>query len=157
MSEFMLKMRPSNYGHAVAIVREAMGDMQAERAAQSFGDHESYDQRHAWVLRIDKADVGLGGYYIDRYCEGLAWLSYFAVRPQCQGNGYGGGILRYVEGRCVKLGFTRMLIETYTSEQYRPAVAFYHRNGYTVKGSLADYMPDGSTILYLGKDLEVTE
>lgn len=81
------------------------------------------------------------------------WLGWFAVRPGLQNSGIGTGMLESVESRAVKLGYQKILIETYSSPEFDSARRFYTKRGYIPTGLISNYISDGIDMIVYGKSI----
>lgn len=70
-----------------------------------------------------------------------------AVRPDCQGRGLGGALLRHAETLARALGFQELRL--YTNAAFAGNVAFYARRGYLETERAA--IPPGSVTVFMRK------
>ena len=70
-------------------------------------------------------------------------LYWIAVSPTEQRRGLGASLLKKTESMCLKLGGTRMFVDTAGRQQYAPTRAFYERMGYEKAAMLDDFYAEG--------------
>lgn len=66
-------------------------------------------------------------------------LFWIAVHPAQQRGGMGSELLRFVEGEAVRQGGRLLVLETSSSEGFRPAVDFYRKNGFHEVSRIKDF------------------
>jgi GNAT superfamily N-acetyltransferase len=118
-------------------------------AAQGLDDGRTY-----YVWKRGGAVRGLVGlHYMIWGPERNVWLAWFAVDPDCQGQGLGQRLLAAVEAVAAEKGYAKLLVETYQHVDFDKARRFYERNGFAAAGQIADYLPDGSAMIVYAKSL----
>lgn len=113
------------------------------------------DGRRLYVCGADGRIAGMVGlhFYVWGPPENV-WLSWFAVDPGRQGCGTGSRLLAAAVGEAVRLGYATMLIETYASPTFAKATRFYLAHGFRVAGTIAGYLPDGSSMVVLSRSIQ---
>lgn len=82
-----------------------------------------------WVAECGGKISGGGGFYPTKGLpKGYAELSKFHFRPELRGKGVGKRLLKLLESRAAKAGYTHMYIVSY--RQFGKAVAMYEKHGY---------------------------
>jgi GNAT superfamily N-acetyltransferase len=89
--------------------------------------------------------------------EENVWLAWFAVDPVCQGQGLGRRLLAAIEEVAARLGYRKLLVETYEHEDFAKARRFYERNGFQQAGRIGGYLRDGSAMLVYAKSIGQSE
>ncbi|WP_297900433.1 helix-turn-helix domain-containing GNAT family N-acetyltransferase [uncultured Parabacteroides sp.] len=92
---------------------------------------QTFDIKNAeyWVVECSGEILGGGGFYPTKGLpKGYAELSKFHFRPELRGKGIGKRLLRLIEQRAIKAGYTHMYIVSY--HQFGNAVAMYEKYGY---------------------------
>jgi ribosomal protein S18 acetylase RimI-like enzyme len=128
------------------IVRATMPDDVFESAEAL----EDSDKRNLWGFYVKDQLIGCSGYY---YEDGKYFISWTAVRPENQGKGVGQRLITYVLEEIKKHGGTRVGVETYENPMFFNAIMLYLKNGFRLCGFKQNYLRDGSTILYLAREL----
>lgn len=113
------------------------------------------DGRRLYVCDEGGRIVGVAGlhFYVWGPPENV-WLSWFAVDPARQGSGLGGRLLEAAVAEAVRLGHSTMLIETYANPTFAKATRFYLSHGFRVAGTIAGYLPDGSSMVVLSRGIQ---
>lgn len=131
--------------------RWAVRTMQFHFGSQA---HGLDDGRMYYVFKQGGLIVGLVGlHHVIWGPEQNVWLAWFAVDPECQGQGLGRELLAAIERVAVGKGFQKLLIETYAHADFDKARRFYERNGFRQAGQVCDYLPDGSPMVVYAKRL----
>ncbi len=154
-------MSPGDLEECVDLISRAM-DPDEGRYAQTTFDlhfgcqrHGVDDGRRLYVSEEGDRIVGIVGLHF--YAWGPpenVWLSWFAVDPDCQGAGYGRRLLNAALAEASRHGHSKMLIETYSSTTFTKATRFYLAQGFAVAGTVADYLPDGSSMVVLSRSIQ---
>ena len=151
-------MAESDIDAAAALVSRAMNADEGRWATRTMQFHFGCqanaldDGRSYFVHKQGDAIVGLVGLHHAVWGpEENVWLAWFAVDPDCQGQGLGRDLLTAIERIAVTRGFRKLLVETYEHADFDKARRFYERNGFHPIGRIADYLPDGSPMIVYGK------
>ncbi|MDI6806240.1 MAG: GNAT family N-acetyltransferase [Candidatus Aenigmarchaeota archaeon] len=102
-----------------------------------------YFPKKFYVAVEDGEVIGVSGSYV--YDE-RAWLGWFAVKPEYQGNGIGKALLKKAESD-VKDEYERFFVYTGSSKEFAKAREFYKRNGF-VEEQLEKYKFDEDTLIF---------
>jgi ribosomal protein S18 acetylase RimI-like enzyme len=158
--EILLPMEAEDAEDAAALVSRAMNADEGRWAARTmrfhFGckAHGLDDGRSYFVRRQGGAIVGLVGLHHAVWGpEENVWLAWFAVDPDCQGQGHGRELLAAIERTAAAQGFRKLLVETYEHAEFDKARRFYERNGFERAGQIAGYLADGSAMVVYAKRL----
>jgi GNAT superfamily N-acetyltransferase len=81
------------------------------------------------------------------------WLGWFAIHPDKQRQGLGSKLLSAAEEQALALGYSRLLVETYTSREFTSARSFYTKSGYIPAGIISDYIENGVDMIVYSKFL----
>ena len=135
------------FENILPIIARTMPDDVYE-AAESCKDSDS---RNIYGYFDKKKLVGFCGYFYD---EGKYWISWTAVSPEYQRQGIGQTLLNRVFKQLKKLKAKCVYVETYEHPDFFNAVKFYWKNDFRLCGFLNDHLRDGSTVLYLKKEIE---
>ncbi len=93
-------------------------------------------------------------YWQPRGIADRVWdLTMIAVRPELQGRGYGGDLLRSAEDELREHGQRLLLVETSGTAAFDGARAFYRRSGYAEAARIPGYWEDGDDLVLFTKDL----
>lgn len=151
-------MKQDDIDEAACLVSISMNENEGEWAKNTMRfhfdckEHGLDDGRSYFVWKPDEIIKGLAGlhHYVWGPKENV-WLSWFAVDPECQGQGIGQELLLAIEETARGMGYTKFLVETYEHADFDKARAFYTTNGFEKVGSIADYLPEGSEMVVYGK------
>jgi ribosomal protein S18 acetylase RimI-like enzyme len=154
------RMEVTDCAATVQLIQRAMNPEEGAYAETSFRHHFECqrqaldDGRQLYVGVIEesiRAVVGL--HYYNWGPRENIWLSWFAVDPPFQNQGYGTALLRSIIAEAQTKGYSRMLIETYDSNDFQKAITFYHNRGFRGVGRIEDYLPDGTAMIVLAREL----
>lgn len=153
-------MRAGDIDAAVELVRKAMNEHEAAWARTTLEFHFACaargldDSRSYLLYRENERLLGVVG--LHKYIWGPpenVWLAWFAVHPDCHGRGVGGRLVDYVEMLARRAGCRKFFVETYDSTAFDKARSFYLKKGFVEAGRIADYLPDGSSMVVYRKSL----
>lgn len=145
---------------AARLVGRAMDAAEEACARASFAEHFALrgqglsDGRELHVLTLDGALIGIAGLHF--YSWGPpqnVWLSWFALAPEHRGQGLGSLLLRRMMELAKEQGYLRLYIETYSSPAFATARTFYSHHGFVPVGVVADYLPDGASMVVYCRSL----
>ncbi len=145
---------------AVALITRAMNPSEGQWARYTMtahfqcASHGIDDGRSYFVWRLSGKIVGLVG--LHHYLWGPqrnVWLSWFAVDPALQRQGHGRALLKAIEQLALQKGYQKFLVETYNHPDFDKARSFYLSQGFTLVGSIADYLEDGADMIVFAKGL----
>jgi ribosomal protein S18 acetylase RimI-like enzyme len=80
-------------------------------------------------------------------------LYWIATHPGVRGNGYGQGLMRFVERNVSERGGRLLVVETSAKESYKRTVAFYRRLDYEEASRIKDFYDVGDDRLIFVKRL----
>lgn len=60
-------------------------------------------------------------------------------------------MLEYIQGLAVKNGYSKLLVETYESEEFSLAQRFYEQQGFSPAGRIERYIDDSIAMLVYAK------
>jgi len=153
-------MKKEDIDIAVNLIRNSMNDNEGNWARATMDFHfncsaQGIDDGRDYYLWWDKNQLhGIVG--LHRYIWGPpenVWLAWFAVSYERQGMGYGRILLESIEEKAKTAGYHKLFVETYKHPVFEKATRFYKKAGFRVMGSIEDYLPDGSEMIVLGKNL----
>jgi len=163
MQDRKLSIEPMTAEHieeAVSLISRAMNPAEGKWARKTMQyhfnclSHAIDDGRAYYVWKRSEQLCGLVG--LHHYLWGPeqnVWLSWFAVEPGLQRNGYGTALLAAIERIAQEQGYKRFLVETYGHEDFDKARAFYLAQGFAEVGRIGDYIGDGSDMVVYRKKL----
>lgn len=118
-------LRASVEEHEAPKVGTFYDDPHTDRMYQTFRRTDA----EYWIIECNGAVWGGGGFYPTiGLPDGYAELSKFHFRPELRGKGIGKYLLRLIEKRAFKAGYTHLYIVSY--HQFGNAVAMYEKCGY---------------------------
>ncbi len=154
------QLKKNDADKVVWLIAKAMNDDEARWARKTIHSHLTCrragvdDGRRYYVWTQGDSIDGVVGLhcYIWGPPENV-WLAWFAVSPLYQCQGWGSKLLAFIESEALSLGYRMMFIETYESPEFDKARNFYSAKGYTVKGTIKNYLPDGTSMTIMGKQM----
>lgn len=135
--------------YAVPLIKRTMGDELGNRAAYEFAECESTDLWGLWDHDTLMCIAGIGAEISPK----KVWMGYLAVHPDYRRKGLATRGLDFTEAEMANRGYKWCLVETYGSAVFDGAVEAYLGRDYKKVGDLADYLDDGTDIIYLRKRL----
>jgi len=154
----LVSMDESDVEAAVALISRAMNADEGRWAARTMAFHFGClragldDGRTYYVCRRGGDIRSLAGlHHVIWGPEDNVWLAWFAVDPDCQGQGLGRRLLASVEKLAAERGYRKLLVETYEHADFDKARRFYTNNGFAEAGRVAGYLPDGSAMVVYTK------
>jgi GNAT superfamily N-acetyltransferase len=160
IEDMLVPMSESDVEAAVALIARAMNADEGRWAARTmdfhFGcrRHGLDDGRVYYLCRQAGGVRGLVGlHHVIWGPEENVWLAWFAVDPDCQGQGLGRRMLTAVERLACERGYRKLLVETYDHNHFDKARRFYESNGLREAGRVTGYLPDGSAMVVYAKSI----
>jgi GNAT superfamily N-acetyltransferase len=153
-------MSEGDVEEAVSVISAGMNENEAEWARETFAfyfaceKHGLESGREYYVWRHSGEVCGLVG--LHRYRWGPrenVWLSWFAVHPRQQRQGFGRALIAKIVERAQGRGYRKLLVETYDGPTFDKARSFYAANGFREWGRVEGYLPDGSCMIVFGKTI----
>jgi len=145
---------------ACRLIAESMNPDEAKWAEKTmhfhFGckKHGLYDGRYYFVHSVEKRVKALIGlHHYEWGPEENVWLAWFAVKPSCQEKGMGRALLKSVQELAVRMGFSKLFVETYSQPEFRKARKFYKACGFEKAGEIKNYLPGSHDMIVFKKDL----
>jgi ribosomal protein S18 acetylase RimI-like enzyme len=154
------KMEKAAINDAVELITVAMNKDEGQWAKNTMEFHFNSleqgmdDGRDYYLWWKEKKAKGIVG--LHRYIWGPpenVWLAWFAVSPELQGNGYGIKLLNSMFKKAKELAYRKFFVETYMHPDFEKAIKFYKKYGFTEAGKINNYLPDGSEMLVLYKEI----
>jgi len=154
------RMLEQEIGDVVSLIARAMNETEGKWADKTIKfhffceKHGQDDGRAYFTAHLDGKIAGIIG--LHRYIWGpqdTAWLGWFAVDPDFHGQKIGYNLMNEVIKHARNSGYRRLLVETYSDEDFEKARKFYERYGFKVVGNINDYIRDGVNMVVFGLDL----
>lgn len=152
------KMAYTDVGQAATLISRAMNPDEGRWARKTMEYHfkcGSYgidDGRSIFLWRLpERAGLITGIVGLHHYAWGPeqnVWLSWFAIEPKMQGRGHGRALLEVIEAKATALGYTKLLVETYSSPDFEKARGFYVSQGFDEVGYIENYLNEADMIVY---------
>jgi ribosomal protein S18 acetylase RimI-like enzyme len=103
----------------------------------------------------DRRVIGCAGFHIDAEedVEGVYWVDWLYVRPDCHQQGIGGRLLSALEERLSALRARKLYLDVGNESDQPAATAFYLKHGFIKEGELIDYFKDGENKQIFAKRL----
>ena len=153
-------MKKEDIPGAVHLIGHSMNRDEADWADKSMHFHFACaenglnDGRHYFVWRDDQKILGMAGlHYYDWGPVENVWLGWFALDPALHGKRLGSKLFDDMVSLAEKLGFRKMLIETYASPTFEKARKFYRNKGFKRAGKIENYLRDGEAMIVYMKQL----
>ena len=153
-------MRIEQIDTVIDLIANAMNAEEAEWAGQTLDFYfaclaKGLDPaREYFVIQPEQKLIGIVGLHYYRWGPPEnVWLSWFAVDPGYQGQGYARAMLTAIESYALQRGYRKFFIETYASTVFEKALGFYQHMGFQAAGHISDYLADGSRMCVLYKRL----
>lgn len=148
------RMMERDMDEAASFVGRTMDSGEESYARKTMGFHfhcrqQKFDDgRDYYVWRADGRIAGLVGlhHYIWGPRENV-WLGWFAVDSKYRRRGVGRRLLSEICKVAGEKGYLKLYVETYSSEVFADARAFYEALGFVETGRIAGYMPDGADMV----------
>ena len=117
---------------------------QLEELSEMLSDYfrDNSDDR-LWITDDDKGVVGVAYCEKDRMTDETWNLQLIAIRPDCQGQGRGATLLRYVEQMLTARGGRVLLVETSGLPDFERTRTFYRKCGYEEEARIRDFYTAG--------------
>ncbi len=153
-------MDVSDIESVVSLIAKAMNSNEGEWAKKTIQfhffckTHNIDDGRHYLLALVDNAIVGITG--LHTYSWGpadITWLGWFAVSPEFQGKKIGYQLMSKTIADARNKGFKRLLVETYSDDDFETARKFYERYGFEIVGNIKDYIRRGVDMVVFGMSL----
>ena len=106
-----------------------------------------------WTEQPDSPPIGVAYFGPDAMTDRKWDLWMIAVRPDRQGRGIGGALLRSAEAHARADGGRLLLIETSSLPRFVPTHAFYGKHGYTQVACIPDFYADGDSKVVFARRL----
>lgn len=154
-------MQASHQSEVEVLIAEAMNDDEGRWAKQTFDFHFTCvekgidSSRQFYIALLDSIIIGIVGLHQYRWGpEENVWLSWFAVRPDYQGQGMGKWLMTKIQKTARDQGYRKMFIETYQEATFHRAIEFYHHQGFQQVGSIEQFLPDKSDMLVFSRNID---
>lgn len=108
---------------------------------------------HLWITDDDNGAVGVAYCEMERMTDATWNLQLIAIRPDCQGQGRGTTLLRYVEQTLTVRGGRVLLVETSGLPDFERTRAFYRKCGYDEEARIRDFYKAGDDKIVYRKAL----
>jgi len=138
--------------YAVPLIYQTMGEQLGERAEAEW-EGATGDETGVYARFDAHGLVAIGGIGAE-ISKRKVWLGYLAVRSDRRGRGIGGLLLSYVEDIARSRGYREIFVETYAHPIFTAACKLYEKAGYQRVGELAEYLDDGSDVIFYRKQLQ---
>ena len=125
---------------------EDLGEMLSDYFGSNSDDH-------LWITDDDNGVVGVAYCEMERMTDGTWNLQLIAIRPDCQGQGRGATLLRYVEQTLTVRGGRVLLVETSGLPDFERTRAFYRKCGYDEEARIRDFYKAGDDKIVYRKAL----
>lgn len=154
------EMQEEEAAEVVDIISKAMNKNEGRCAKDTIRFHffakknNIDDGRGYFVSKLGKKIIGVVG--LHHYIWGpkeITWLGWFAVEPKCQGRGIGTYMMKKICKIAKEKGYKKLLIETYSADDFKKARGFYEKVGFKGIGRIKDYLGKNKDMLVYGRNL----
>ena len=90
-----------------------------------------------WSAREDGALVGMGA--LKQLAPDQGEVKSMRTAPSALGTGVGSAVLAHIVGEARRRSYTRLILETGSTEPFAAALHLYERDGFTACGPFGDY------------------
>tara|TARA_Y100000310_G_scaffold128407_1_gene127592 strand:+ start:6920 stop:7429 length:510 start_codon:yes stop_codon:yes gene_type:complete len=154
------EMKKEYTDRVIAIITNSMNENEGRWAKETLEFHYScqengkHDGRLYYIAKLDGKVVGITG--LHRYIwgpEDVAWLGWFTVDSEFQRLGIGHEMMERTCEIAKQKRFRKILIETYSSDDFLKGRNFYEKFGFKRVGQIKDYIEDGTDMIVYGRNL----
>lgn len=129
-------------------------DMLNDMISDYFDNNNSSD---FWLTYVDHEPVAISYCAPEKMTEGTWNLYLIAVHPDCQGEGRGTFMVRYIEQMLKKRGERLLLVETSGLAEFDRTRAFYRHCGYDEEARIREFYQAGEDKIVFRKSLTDTK
>lgn len=98
-----------------------------------------------WLVQFNGQVIGICGLYAtEPHHTKELWLGWFGIVPEHRNKGIGAAVLDFLKKKCKYFHCTTLY--SYVDKNGKP-LPFYHRNGFSTQGTVADYIADKPHLL----------
>lgn len=143
---------------ALKKVIDANGLFPSEMLDDMISDYFDRDNSSdLWLTYADHEPVAIAYCSPEEMTEGTWNLYLIAVHPDCQGEGRGTSMVRYIEQMLKKRGERLLLVETSGLAQFDRTRAFYRQCGYDEFARIREFYQAGEDKIVFRKSLTDTK
>lgn len=142
------------------LIGQAMNPSEGEWAARSFALHyflqsqNVHDGRRYFVATAEGRVVGITGLHCYEWGPpDVTWMGWFAVAKEFHGCGLGAFLMRETIDVAKTLGYRKLFVETYSSNEFARARKFYEKFGFVEAGHVKEYISETSDMVVFSMDL----
>jgi len=154
------EMTENDTNGAVSLISRSMNPNEGRWAESTITFHffckknNIDDGRRYFILRKSDKIAGMTGLHVYSWGpQDTSWLGWFAVDPDFHGQKLGYFLMEQTVKFAKANGFRRLLVETYSDQDFAKARKFYERFGFKVVGNIGDYIKAGVDMVIFGLDL----
>ena len=108
---------------------------------------------HRWITDDPGVPIGVAYFAPERMTSGTWNLYLIAVHAECQTQGRGAAMVRFVEEALIAIGARVLLIETSSLASFERTRAFYRQCGYDEEARIRDFYQAGEDKIVFRKAL----
>lgn len=138
------------------LIKRTMPDDVYKNARETLPNKEYLDIRRMYGIKVKDQTTGqerLASFSGWVHWDGEYWISWTATDPEFQGKGLCSMILNRIFEDLRDAGVKRVSVETYEHPNFYNALIFYMKLGFRMYELTPDHLSDGSTMIFLGKNL----
>ena len=142
---------------AIAQATDKFRPVEITALGEVLHDYFAHEQQAGHVcVTFERDGQILGfGYYAPAPMTDRTWhLWWIVVKPDQQGGGIGGQLLKHVEDEIRRRHGRILFIETGSQPLYEPTRRFYQKHGYDLDATLRDFYAAGDSMVVFRKPLE---
>jgi ribosomal protein S18 acetylase RimI-like enzyme len=129
-------------------------DMLDDMISDYFDNDNSSD---FWLTYADHEPITIAYCAPEKMTEGTWNLYLIAVHPECQGEGLGTSMVRYIEQMLKKRGERLLLVETSGLAEFDRTRAFYRQCGFDEEARIREFYQAGEDKIVFRKSLTDTK
>ncbi len=140
-----ISIRPAKAGDVTSIGRlaEATDLFPSEMLGDMIAGYLDGSKSDLWFVVDERGTQGFGFCEPERMAAGAWNLLAIGVAPDCQGQGIGAAMLRYLVAALKDAGARILIVETLGTDEFQPTRDFYLKNGFDEEARIRDFYEDG--------------
>ena len=111
-----------------------------------------------YIIKVAVDENGLVNGYVcygrASLADGVYYMYWIAVSPNCQRKGVGKLLLKTMEKDAISFGIRMILAETSSTDRYRDSRDFYQSNGFKLTARIENFYRVDDSLLIYRKDLK---
>lgn len=156
----LIPMEKRHIEAVVSLISLSMNEKEGQWAQKTMEFHfflqtQNVDDGRKYLVALFKGRViGITG--LHNYEWGprdITWLGWFAVAQEFHGQGLGAHLMQETLRQARHWGYRKLFVETYSSEDFARARAFYQKFGFQPGGQIHGYLDSKTDMMVYAIDL----